>query len=181
MFTLLPEKDMEIITREYRMRITAVSLVLLVIATVLAMVLLMPSFVLISSRQKIVTEKLSAITESQKKLLAGDPEIVARDSKELMATVSTRLKSIRFSEIFDRIIDHRTTGVRITSLNASIHDGLPTIVVSGVASTRQTLSAFVKKLEADNAFSSISIPVSNFTKATNLEFAVSVVTKSLAL
>jgi Tfp pilus assembly protein PilN len=63
----------------------------------------------------------------------------------------------------------------------TVSDTAGSIVVSGLASTRQTLSAFVKKLEVDSVFSSVSIPVSDFTKSTNLEFALSITVKPNAL
>lgn len=176
MFTLLTEADSRVVIREYRMRVVVVALLFLIIALLLGLILLMPSFVLISGREKLATEKLATVLTTQEKLLAGNPDENARETKEIMRLLSTRSKQSSVSELFDRVSAHRFSGVRITSLTASINENnMPAIGVSGVASTRQALSAFVKTLEVDKAFTGVSVPVSNFAKSTNLEFTLSLI------
>lgn len=176
MFTLLPERDMQTVMREYRLRLITVAVIFLLIATVLAGTLLSPSFVLTGSREKIVAEKLDTVLATQKKLLVGDPDTLARDTKELIQLLSARTRVPTVSSLVDRALYHRTAGIRITAINTTVSDS-STVILSGIASTRQSLSSFVKKLEADGEFSAVSVPVSNFAKSTNLEFSLSITFK----
>ncbi|MEN9614369.1 MAG: hypothetical protein RLZZ347_676 [Candidatus Parcubacteria bacterium] len=181
MFTLLPEKNMKLVTREYRLRLVATALALFVVATILGMVLLSPSLVLIQNREKLVTTKLDTILASQKKLLAANPDEIAKGTKEMIRLLTTRSQVTSVSALLDRIVSHQIEGVRLTALDYSLAGAGATVVVSGVASTRQVLSAFVKRLEADGALGTVSIPVSNFTKSTNLEFSLSIQVKTNTL
>ena len=172
--TLLPEKDKKSVIREYHLRLTAVVLLFFSGATLLGLFLLIPSAILSRSREGIVEKKLAVLEATHNRLERGRPEEALKDSKELMRLFTTRAQYPNFSDTLDHISADRNLGIKVTAINATA-DAVPVVVlISGVAKSREVLSTYVKKLQSDRTFSSVTIPVSNFAKNKDIEFAISI-------
>lgn len=167
MYKLLPEMAREKVGREYLLRRTVVMLAALVLVLVVAVVGLLPSYVLSKARQKEIAS-LSAGGESPDKSL----ETWVSGLNLRLKTLAPKLDRDRPAEIFADIIKERGSGVKLTDFSWIKSEKGTELSVSGVARDRQALLSFESRLQALGQFTGVSLPVSNLAKDRDIGFEV---------
>lgn len=172
MINLLPQKEKALITKEYHLRRLALYLVMLLVLALVAVVLLLPSYVLSLYKknaaelsyiqppvndQEESKELLSRVNKGKAALSALVPEQPAKLPIELV-TLITSLKTD----------DNTINSIKYTFKPPQSFE----VVVTGVAETRQSLVAFKNALEAVPGLDKVELPVSNFAKDSNINFSL---------
>jgi Tfp pilus assembly protein PilN len=172
MINLIPPVARKNLVREYWARVITVWMFLAGTASLIILLLLLPTYVLIgvqisalkqivaSSSEKSSSYDLSAAAlleaNRQAQLLVGTPELTpfsAYSSQlESLASGGVVLKEERFSRKGDG----------------------GTIQISGVASTRQSLADFRDSIEADDNFTNVDLPISSLIKDRDLLFSMQI-------
>ncbi len=102
-----------------------------------------------------------------------------KDTEVLIVDINTKIDIIapytkpraKASDIFSKIVENKSADIHITGISfVSAPDGSISAEVSGVSATRESLIQFLKKLDGQNVFQKVDLPVSNFVKNKDLDF-----------
>ena len=175
MFNLLPDSEKKFILAEYANRRTVAALAFLFVLGLIASISAFPAFLLSSAKVSEVREEIEAVRQS--KIFQEESSLSAELQKTQGKISSLHPKEafIPVETVFTRIITHRGDGIRMNGLRLSATtDAERQILVNGIARDRDALLSFVHALEEDPLFSSVDLPVSNFTRDRNAEFSLTI-------
>src|SRR3989344_3232245 len=173
MFNLLPHQQRKIIYKEYNSRRIILALNFLNLTGLIALVLLVPPFFLINLKH-------NASEEEIKNLEAEIPELKNAENLELLASQTMdKIKVLGDSptlsplSVWEKIIQHKSAGIKIESFNYTNETAGMKIVIRGTASSREALTRFARSLESEKEFKAVDLPVSSLTRDKNLDFTIS--------
>jgi len=173
MINLLPDIEKKLVLKEYRFRLGIVILLFVLLLTTLMGILLVPSFVLSLYRKDAASKRAEANikpqTEEIKKLLDELRAIEVNMTMLAPATTTTP------TNILSVIIKNRTAENTVTDMTYTLNEKKEVMVaVRGVARNRNSLLSFTTALEREPLITKIDVPVSNFAKNTNINYAFTV-------
>src|SRR3989344_4079100 len=141
---LRPEQKKKII-REYHIRFFVVGTSLFFVAEIIAIVLLVPSYVMTKARADDLNSK-SSILQAQN--LSEEGATLNAIVQKVNGYESIFLSSstpVELSAILKKVVDNRGPAVRLDGFIYSAADNKQQIVVQGIANTRQDLLNFIKQ------------------------------------
>jgi hypothetical protein len=176
MLNLLPEEHKKKIIGEYTKRVWTVVLVGIIIVSIISGVFLLPVYLMTYGRySEAAKEKANLevlIAESQK----NSKQEVIKDIYGVIATLDTFKPFALPGALVQALVLDRVSGISINHIIYTPSAGQPPVIdVVGKASTRNSLMAFSEKLKADGAFSSVYIPISDFTQEKNITFSLKLI------
>lgn len=178
MFNLLPQEDQDILLQEYRLRLTIVGLLFLSVLWIVASIATIPALFLsyqIEGYNRQVVEALKKeITDISSEDISKELSV---SNKKIAALAVDEVAKYSHSMV-GNILAYRVRGIKIFGLeiqgqNSATRD----ITITGEASSREALLAFVKTLERDKGFSNVTVPVSDFAPVTDINFSIILKTK----
>ncbi len=170
MFNLLPSESKIAIRKEFNLRLAGLSALALLITLLIAIVLLIPSYLFSKANEKEVLANKGIVEQS---LRAQENETLKVDLAQARETLGVLLPTSAPSTSFvlDKITALKGGGISITKLELiALANSTKQVQISGLASDRDTLLSFKKKLSESKLFSEIDLPVSNFADQTDIEF-----------
>lgn len=178
MFNLLPESEKKRILKEYRLRKTTIILSFLFATGLISFIFLIPSYMLSSSRDKEVSNRIDAVRRSTIVGEANEINASLVDTNLKIQSLKIEENEVLIKDLFDRVLSKKTDSIRIVDIQfrKKQTDGNE-IELSGIARDRESLSAFIKSLEEEDLFLNVDIPVSSFAKETNANFSVNITGK----
>ncbi len=171
-FNLLPQKEQDIVTREYKRRLLAFSFLLLSSLAFTAILALIPSYVLLSQKAA-AAEKIDSALSSAVTALGKDS--AAENLRQAGAEISLLARDpalLPAHELINAVIRDKTGNIVITGIRVESGSLGRTITVLGKAADRNALVALADALKSDKSFSAVNVPMSNFTAASNLDFSL---------
>lgn len=171
MRNLLPEKNRQLVTREYYMRLAVVSLLLLAVVSLIGIVTLLPAY--FSARAKLASVQAEATFVEQ--------SLSARDSTAVQAvrTINDELRAIRsvqdeprIEELVRAVLSGKPTGISLSSVNFEKEGNGGNMLIRGVAVSRDALLSFRRALEAESRFSAVDLPISNLAQTEDIDFTL---------
>ena len=174
-YTLLPNKEMKSLKREYKTRVFIILSLFLSSGLIIGIIALTPAFIMSYVQEKEALTNIQAVQKEKEK--RGIDAILA----ELTAAsgIIERLQksegSINFSEMVSGIMVHRSGQIYLTSFKFEkpvTGSSTAEVIVQGKASNRDSLINFKKNLESDARISSIELPVSDLAKSKDISFAI---------
>ena len=102
---------------------------------------------------------------------------IKKEVKHLNTLISRMDKmtdSILISILLNNIMDIAGEAIQIVSIRLSVDPSSSKIYLSGLASNREELSAFVDRLSASDQFKTINIPFDDFSKSEKTTFTLSI-------
>ena len=173
MFTFLPDDYKKDAVKEYRLRLASVCLMLVCIFFVLGATLALPTFTLLR------TEKAIAIAERDLilKNLNENPETLGKEISALNAKIKFIVETTdthSMISILERVLTQSGNGISIQSLSLKRATAASTISIGGIASSRDSLVTFSKRLQGEPSFSRADVPVGSFAKNKDIPFNLSI-------
>ncbi len=169
MSNILSQKEKLIIRKEYRMRVFAVTLAFILASILLAIILLIPSFILTLYKGKAVVDLSTKVPERVEDLATFNQKLEA--AKKITAVLTPETVSYTPTAIIDVILKTKTSGNSVTSITyEKAKDNVVSISVKGEASTRIGLLDFTRALEKQPRINKIDLPVSSFAKDTDIPY-----------
>lgn len=161
------------IRREYHRRIAIAALLFLLILFVLGFAFLLPSYFLSVEKSNEAARSKELLDASLKRQEAESFSTLLRETKLRLQALRARAPTTSFSDAIALLVSRRTAGLRLDgfTVTRSGEDGWDFYVV-GHASDRESLLAFAQDLRQEPRFSSVSVPVSNFAKPTDIAFSI---------
>lgn len=177
MFNLLPEQEKKEILTEYRIRRLIIASIFLLVLGFIAVISLLPSYLLSSA--KVVEGKDSVAAIERSSIVAEEPALQSSlQVANVKLSALTPASANSLASVLDAIGAARSEHIRLNGILFT--RGAPgagvatdTIQLSGVAKDRDSLSAFEDALKANPLFTSVDLPVSNFAKDQNEDFSLS--------
>ncbi len=174
MFNLLPNQEKKLREREYRLRLVTVSLLLFGALGTIASVLLIPSFVVSSQKEKLAILE----NESLKKEIASRSQ---DNLSEILKVAGDQVKALDVGsripygfELVSDVVSSKTFKIKLYGMDISRSEDAKRVVkLTGRASDREALLSFARILEKGTNFSRVDVPVSNFADESNIDFFIS--------
>ena len=178
MLNFLPQKNRKRIISEYLLRVSVFLLIFIFASSVVLISLFAPSYFFVEYKNNTIKNQLASI--QQKDINGGeDPIAFIKDVNQLSVVLAgnnnSRLSS--FGDIINKIVSLKNDDIKISSINITETNdtGGKTILVNGIANTRDSLTAFDQSIKSDGSFSSVMFPVSDFILSSNSEFSATLI------
>lgn len=178
MFNLLPQKEKNEVAKEYRLRFAVISLILFGCLGGLALIALIPSYFL-SYQKESAVRKLDEVLKREIALGSKDElsGVVKLAEKEAKAVKALQPATYVY-ELIDDVVRNKSSKIKVTGLRiVRNEDETRDLAVTGKAENRDALLSFVRTLEREKSFSLVTVPVSNFADAENINFSILVKAK----
>ena len=172
MINLLPTEEKKKLRVQYALRIWATFFCVLFLLGLSAIALLTPAFILSLFKENISKDKIENLQKRENFNLDKETENYILDMNTKIDTILPFVNNkLEASDIFREILVNKDQNIKINTFSYSIgKDGIIIVQIKGISNTRESLIKFLKKLDTQNMFAKIDLPVSNFVKNKNLEF-----------
>lgn len=177
---VLPTIEKKILHREYWIRFFTIILNLITISSVIASLLLFPSYFLSRLKENIVESKLEAFNKE-------NPDLSNNNIDKLTSDINTKLENLNKGKapyqvndkVLDNILKSRTEGITFSQIlfnkkTTSTTPSSDTLEVNGTATSRDSLRNFKTALDNNPNFSEVNLPISNFLEKSDLTFTISI-------
>lgn len=178
MINLLSAQGRKVFARIYVLRLTTIALLMVAVLIVIHSVLLIPSYVFLEARvleQEVEREFIGKTLEA-----SGSDEV-----EERLTTLTgkiTLLETLTDTPLFisavDEVLEVTRTGIKITQISYTPNDPKVQIHVRGIATDRDALRSFGKRLEERESVASVDFPIGNLSKEKDLPFTISIILAS---
>lgn len=174
-YTLLPETEIRVLRREYRIRLFVILLFFLSIALLIGIISLIPSFAVSRTEESKIVEQ---VEKMKKERIAKGVSKIDKELTQIQSIVTRVLVKkdyIPFSENVEKIGKYRTKGLFIKSFDLSYDDASASTTkayIQGSSLTREALIQFKKNIESDGSFKNIELPISDLAKNKNITFSM---------
>ncbi len=180
MFNVLPEIFRKEIKSEYYLRYSVVILIAIIFLQISFLVFIFPSWLNSFYRQK---EILAEAKWQKSKIVSKNADSILQTINSTNQNLNVILNNFNYSAVLPivkEIISNKTSAITLTEFTYNNFAATPIapMTISGVSRTREDLISFVDKLENLGDFSGVVSPISNLTKDNNINFVISLNTKS---
>lgn len=175
-YTLLPEKEIKSLKKEYRTRLFIVLLFFISYAILAGIVSLIPSYVFSYNQEKEALKNLQVLQADRHE--RGTDTIIKdlSDAQELIKKLKKHEDTVEFSQTISEVIAHKTPEIFLQSFQISqpvdTASSSLSVIIQGKSSTREALIAFKKSLEQNPLISKIDLPVSDLAKSKDISFSL---------
>ena len=171
---LLPFERQRFLSRDYFLRLSVVNALLLMVITLIAATLLLPTYVLLESSSNAKEMRLANIKSTTSS--ADEKALSTR-----LATLSTNVAALMTlsnapsaSTVIRTILDVSRPGVTLFGLDytAATTKSLGKLVISGTSATRDALRNYQIALQGVSFVRTANLPISAYAKDTNIAFTI---------
>lgn len=177
MINLLSQENKDAIKREYSMRVLTIVTLFLLALTILGTAFLIPSYLAVSTSEKIEREELDQLKAKR------DPEfdalygvVRATNAKLALFSEGEKKESLPL-DILSPVLSTRGGTIMIDEIAYSGGDKKE-LALRGMAVSRDALLSYTQALESTGLYEKIDIPLSVLLKDINIEFNLSVKKKN---
>lgn len=171
---LKPEQKKQII-HEYHVRFFVLVFVMLFCVEVLAVILLLPSYLTSKARSDALNSKSSILQAQSISEQGAALNDLIKKTNDYIGVFLASATSTSVSAALHAVVDNRGNAVKINGLVYSVQNGVQQITVQGVAASRQDLLDFIKRLKQQKGVLSANLPLSDFSQAQNITFSLVVI------
>lgn len=168
--TLLPESEQKQIERMYYLRLGTMFCCLMASAGLVGIILLFPAY--IHATNVTNAEAVSSASSTEVSNIATLRRELSFSSS-LNTVVSSYIGDSAISEVVSKVIEVKGS-VKITSFDLSKQGSQASLIVRGIAPTRDVLLSFRDRLSSDPAIARVDLPISELTKSSDIPFSVAV-------
>ncbi len=180
MINVLPSKEKNNLRRTYWLRFASMCFSFLALSTVVAILLVLPSYFFSISKLNIATQRLEAFNIANPEITTADIDKTIKDiNSKLALLLSEKPVSPSVSDvILKNFVTNLPKGITVSQmLYNEDAQGKRAIKIDGTAIDRITLRNFKTSLDNNPLFASVIIPISNFIQPSNISFTISIIMK----
>ena len=180
MINLLPQKYKSSQASKYKFRRLIVACGFIFVLSMVSLTFFVPAYILKNAAyvesEPVGTNESNGSNESSENA-EGFVEILASLSRAsiLVTELNTRLPD---SNVYETMLafQNKSSGIKINEISYTNRGGDSNkIIIRGVAANREDLTNFGRFLEARPEFDQIDLPISSFTKESNIDFSLTAV------
>lgn len=173
---LLPLERRRMLSRDFTIRIGVVILVFVTGLTIIAAILLIPTYLFLDTSTSVKEARLanmdSTLSSSDEAALLARLSALSSNTAKLTALADAPSASATISEIL--AISHPGVSLSGFVYTPSVGNSPTTLIISGSATTRDSLRNYQVTLQGTSFISSATLPVSAYASDTNISFAITV-------
>lgn len=173
MFYFLPEEYKKAAVAEYRQRLTIVGLGLALAFMAIGCVLALPTYAVLQTRKESAVMERDAFVHNLKE----DPEKLRAEIGSIntkIAMVKDTTSTLPVTAILERLLAQRGNGILITNISVKRGGGTGSLSLSGIASSRDALVSFSKRLQGVPSFKDVNLPVNSLARNKDIPFSISI-------
>ena len=178
MSNLLPPKNKLALLKLYRKRYVSLAFFSLAALSVVAIVLLLPSYLYLRSSQIVLETEYDTLSSYETSTIAAQLAATVTDiNGRLAAFPATSPASPLIAGMIDPILQVESPAIHIAEFDYApgITSVQAKISVSGIADSRTDLLAFADKVRNIASFTSVDVPITNYIKDTDVPFTLTAV------
>ncbi len=173
---LLPLERRRMLSRDFTIRIGVVILVFVTGLTIIAAILLIPTYLFLDTSTSVKEARLanmdSTLSSGDEAALLARLSALSSNTAKLTALADAPSASATISEIL--AISHPGVSLSGFVYTPSVGNSPTTLIISGSATTRDSLRNYQVTLQGTSFISSATLPVSAYASDTNISFAITV-------
>lgn len=177
-YTLLPEKEIKSLKREYRIRLVIFMLFFVSCSILTGVIALIPAYYFSYSQEKISLARLAELQNSRQTSGFNDVLKELSASNDLMKQIKSHKETPSYSKLISKIIGYKNSGLTISSFAVTNIENAATttvsVVIQGKSTTRESLIQFKDMLETDPMISNVELPVSDLAKSKNISYSIKI-------
>lgn len=179
MINVLPENEKVLLRKEYRIRLVTVVLFIVSILLVVGVFLLTPFYILAQDKITALEIQLKQYDQSKTDSSADDlTKIISEINQNLELLNSEPSRTSIVDNVLSPILSARSNNIKISRIFYSIKmDGKSMVELNGIAVDRVALRSFEDALRKNPNIESTKLPVSNFTKKSDIDFSINITLK----
>lgn len=171
---LLPPERQRALSREYRLRLSTVAACLLATLTIIAGLLLVPTYVFLSQT---ITAKQITLANVESILHSSDEEALSSHLASLSNDAATLMalgKAPSASAVIRAVLAVPRSGNTLSGLSytPAISKAPATLTISGSAVSRDALRSYQLALQSSSFIASADLPVSVYAKDADISFTI---------
>ena len=183
---ILPSKEKKLLHNEYWVRFFTILMNLIAGASIIASVLLFPSYFLSKSKVMLVENELAVFNQENPGLTSSNIDNITNDINSKLDMLDKAGNPYQVSDkVLDNILSSRTGGITYSQILFGIkttktstgEENQFVLEVHGAADNRDSLRNFKTSLDNNPSFSEVDLPISDFLEKSNLVFDISIVMK----
>lgn len=175
MFNLLPENLRNAVIKEYRLRLTVVVMVFVILIQVSFLVFLFPSWLVSFYKEKDFSTQSDELSKSLSTLDISSTTSFIKSFNNKIGIINNALEYPKFIPILDDILAKKTGSIRISGMYYTVDSmNSGTLTLEGIGDTRESLVSFSDSLETIGYFKKVDLPISNLAKDRNIAFTISI-------
>lgn len=175
MFNLLPENLRKNIITDYRLRLTILSLLFVVLIQVCFLIFLFPTWLTSNYKEKDYLIRSEEMNTFLSTLDLASTTSNVKNLNNKLSTINENLSYPLSLPIINNILSKKTTNIKISGIYYTINSknsGL--VTVNGVSDKRDSLVLFAENLRSIPEFKKVDLPISNLAKDKNIEFTINI-------
>ena len=173
MFNLLPQEEQLSVDHEYRLRLAATGLLFLAALSTVAAIALIPSLFLSYQKEAVILKRETALKEEIALGAKDNLTSVLRLTGKKVAALSAETADLYSYRLIGNITHSKSAGIKITGVSIKrAEDGGRDVAIMGEAKNREALLSFARILEQEKIFTDVSVPVSSFASAADINFSI---------
>lgn len=183
LINILPDREKKLVHAEYKKRFFIVLLNFIAATSVVASLLLFPSYFLSKLKENIIDSKLEEFNKENSNLVGDKIDTIIGDINTKLGILDSNKTPYQVTnKVIDNVLSSRTKGITITQIffdrpSDSTKKEFPTIRVQGKAVNRDSLRNFKTSLDNNGDFSSVDLPISDFLEKSDLSFNILITMK----
>lgn len=169
---LLPIKDARRVMWEHRRRVAIVFMLLVMCSAVVALLFIVPSFIVVWSGASDFDDQLEAtrtLVDLQRKQSGGSEVVELSERSALLEEALVRRTA---TSILEDVAPRIPEGVSVWQFTYSLGGEEVSVSILGTATTRAALIAFGDALRQSSLFSRVDVPVSSLARNEDIEFTL---------
>lgn len=166
---------MHALRREYRTRVFVMLMFFLSCALILGIASLIPSYMIIYSQEQSSLEKIKKDTEGESNLSITQITKELTSDAELLKKIKSNQRNIFYSDFIKKTAELKTKSITLSAFSVSASTNASStakVVVQGRALTREDLFNFKEIFQNNPSVFSVELPISDFTKVKDIDFAM---------
>jgi Tfp pilus assembly protein PilN len=175
MVNLIPKEEKKKMIADFRLRITVLFLFTFGFCVLVAIVALLPSYFISSTKYSLSQTKLE--TQKLDPSHMSEELAVIQDINKKLDLIENSEKN-RFTpsvDVISAILLKKRPDIKITEISYQNDVQGKKIGVTGTAPSREVLLLFRLDLESSPAFKTVDLPISNFVKGSNIQFYLNLI------
>jgi hypothetical protein len=173
MINLLPYKEKKIVEHVRIMRVVTVTLSMVTILVIIAGVLLLPTYITITSRYALAQKNISKLEKEGVITNNINIEDIDKRTNELVKKL-TAPDDTPPAEYVALVRGASNNQIRLTGFSLATNNktGAISFAVSGIALNREALQQYVSSLQKLEQVATVDSPISNYVKSKDADFAI---------
>ncbi len=175
MFNLLPKNLRDRIKKEYKLRLTIVSIISVIFIQVCFLVFVFPSWLSSYYKEKDFFLKNEEMSQFLSTLDIASTTSYIKLVNTKLTTIDKSLDYPKLIPIIDDVLSKKISGIKIDSIYFAVNNENTAVLnINGIGSTRESLVSFAEKLKETSYFKNVNLPISNLAKDKNIDFTISI-------